>query len=213
MFQIVAVSAGLSVPSSTRNLAEQLAGATQTAINTRGESATVTYIDLRELAEDLAHAFTTPGLVSEALTQAVDTLTKSDAIIAVTPIYKASYSGLFKMFFDVVDAQALVDKPALIAATAGSPRHSLALEHAVRPLFSFLRARTVPTAVFAATEDFGSEAGDALSQRIGRAATELATSLIADSSTVGGLGGAFARGSEEEGNGDNNFADQLRKYQ
>lgn len=212
MHRIIAVSAGISTPSSTRTLAEQLAGATESAITARGEAVHTEFLDLRDLAVDLAHTFTSPGYSSPALTAGIESVTNAEALIAVTPIYKASYSGLFKMFFDIIDAKALVDKPVLLAATAGTPRHSLALEHAVRPLFSFLRARTIPTAVFAATEDFGGDAADDLQARIVRAANELAMSLMAESSTVGGLGGSFARhGDDDEGAG-GSFADRLRKY-
>ena len=76
----------------------------------------------------------------------------------------------------MLDPDALAGKPVLIAATGGTARHSLALEHAIRPLFSYLRAVTVPTAVFAATEDWGSAAvtASALTSRIERAGAELA---------------------------------------
>jgi FMN reductase len=104
-------------------------------------------------------------------------VTQADALVAVTPIFAASYSGLFKTFFDVLDKDALVGKPTLVAATAGTARHSLALEHAVRPLFAYLRAVVVPTAVFAATEDFGSTADGRLGERVDRAARELAALL------------------------------------
>jgi FMN reductase len=89
----------------------------------------------------------------------------------VTPIFNASYSGLFKMFFDVLDAGSLVGKPVLVAATGGTARHSLALEHALRPLFAYLRSIVVPTGVFAASEDWSSAE---LSGRIDRGAAELA---------------------------------------
>ena len=92
-------------------------------------------------------------------------------MIAVTPVFSASYSGLFKTFFDVLEHGALDGTPVLIAATAGTARHSLVLEHALRPLFAYLHAVAVPTGVFAATEDFGSPG---LSGRIDRAAGELA---------------------------------------
>jgi FMN reductase len=76
----------------------------------------------------------------------------------------------------VLDPGALAGKAVLIAATGGTARHSLALEHAIRPLFSYLRAITVPTAVFAATEDWGAGGGtgEALTERIERAGAELA---------------------------------------
>jgi len=80
----------------------------------------------------------------------------ADAVIAVSPIFNASYSGLFKAFFDVLEPGALTGKPVLVAATGGSERHSLALEHAMRPLFAYLRAVVVPTAVYAASSDWAS---------------------------------------------------------
>jgi FMN reductase len=97
----------------------------------------------------------------------------ADAVIAVTPIFSASYSGLFKTFFDVLDKDALVGTPVLMGATAGTARHSLALEHALRPLFAYLRATVVPTAVFAASEDWAGGDGG-LADRVDRAAGELA---------------------------------------
>jgi FMN reductase len=106
----------------------------------------------------------------------VDTVAGADGLIAVTPIFSASFSGLFKTFFDVLDKEALVGKPVLLGATAGTARHSLALEHAMRPLFAYLRAVTVPTGVFAASEDWAAAGGidRALADRIDRAAGELA---------------------------------------
>ena len=89
----------------------------------------------------------------------------------VTPVFAASYSGLFKTFFDVLEPELLDGKPVLVAATAGTARHSLVLEHALRPLFAYLHAVVVPTGVFAATEDFGDTG---LEARIERAAGELA---------------------------------------
>ncbi len=89
-------------------------------------------------------------------------------------MFAASYSGLFKTFFDVLDKDLLAGKPVLLAATAGTARHSLVLDHALRPLFAYLRAAVVPTAVFAASEDFGSTADGHLADRVDRAAVELA---------------------------------------
>jgi FMN reductase len=103
----------------------------------------------------------------------------ADGVIAVTPVFQASYSGLFKTFVDVLDDGALRGTPVLMAATAGTARHSLVLEHAMRPMFSYLKAVTVPTGVFAASEDWGADgAVDAgLSGRVGIAAGELADLL------------------------------------
>jgi FMN reductase len=96
-------------------------------------------------------------------------------------VFTASYSGLFKSFVDVLDEDALTGKPVLLGATAGTARHSLVLEHAMRPLFSHLRAATVPTAVFAAPEDWagGVDGVAPLDRRITRAAGELADLVAA----------------------------------
>ncbi|WP_241563520.1 NAD(P)H-dependent oxidoreductase [Streptomyces sp. E1N211] len=127
--RIVVVSAGLSVPSSTRLPGDRLAS------------------------------------------EAFDAVSGADALIVVTPVFSASYSGLFKSFFDALsstDSEALTGMPVLIAATGGSARHSLVLDHALRPLFSYLRAVVVPTGVYAASEDWGAEGLDAR-MRISRA--------------------------------------------
>jgi FMN reductase len=166
---IAVVSAGLSQPSSTRLLAGQLAAATASQL----PGAQVVTIELRDLAHDIVNNLLT-GFPAPALSQAIDQVTSADAVIAATPLYSGSYNGLFKSFFDVLDPDALTGKPVLMAATGGTARHSLALEHAIRPLFSYLRAVTVPTAVFAATDDWGSTARAELNARIERAGGELA---------------------------------------
>ncbi|MFE2608792.1 FMN reductase [Streptomyces mirabilis] len=162
--KLVVVSAGLSVPSSTRLLADRLAAATG-----RYASVDVQVVELRDLAVEIAHNFTS-GFPGRALSAALEAVTEADGLIVVTPVFSASYSGLFKSFFDVLDQDALTGKPVLIAATGGSARHSLVLEHALRPLFAYLRAVVVPTAVYAASEDWGAEG---LAERIDRAAGEL----------------------------------------
>jgi FMN reductase len=172
---LAVVSAGLGVPSSTRLLADRLTAATVDALRARGEDATVEVVELREHARDVADALVT-GFPNTALRAALATVTGADALIAVTPVFTASYSGLFKSFVDVLDKEALTGKPVLVGATAGTARHSLVLEHAMRPLFAYLRAVTVPTAVFAASEDWAGGDGTSaeLSGRITRAAGELA---------------------------------------
>lgn len=170
---IVVVTAGLSQPSSTRMLGEQLAAATVEAL---GEPVDVKVVELRELAHQLTDNLLT-GFPGNELRAATEAAVRADAVIAVTPIYSASYSGLFKTFIDVLDAGALAGKPVLIAATGGSERHSLALEHAMRPLFSHLRALVVPTAVYAASADWASGGRGGLARRVERAAGELAALL------------------------------------
>lgn len=170
---LAVVSAGLSTPSSTRLLADRLSSAAVAALAERGVSATVEVLELREHARDLADNLLT-GFPDAPLRAAVETVVGADGLIAVTPIFSGSYSGLFKTFVDVLDRDALAGKPVLLGATAGTARHSLALEHAMRPLFAYLRSVTVPTAVFAAADDWAGGGDGALSERISRAAGELA---------------------------------------
>ncbi len=171
---VVVLTAGLSQPSSTRLLGDRLGAAVQSALADRGGAADLHVVELREHARDLTNHLLT-GFASGKLAEVIERVQRADALVVVTPIFSASYSGLFKTFFDVLPAESLVGKPTLIAATAGTARHSLALEHALRPLFAYLRAVVVPTAVFAATEDWAD--GGALDERIGRAASELADLL------------------------------------
>jgi FMN reductase len=172
--KLVVVTAGLTQPSSTRLLADRLAEATVRRLGDR--TTDVRVVELRDLAVDIANNLVT-GFPSARLREAIEAVTEADALIAVTPVFTASYSGLFKSFFDVIDPGALAGKPTLIAATGGTARHSLALEHALRPMFAYLRAVVAPTAVYAASEDWGG-GGDAftdgLSERIERASAELA---------------------------------------
>ncbi|OEJ40016.1 oxidoreductase [Streptomyces agglomeratus] len=190
--KLVVVSAGLSVPSSTRLLADRLAEATRTSLGDADVPAVevpvvdvsavevpvvdVRVVEVRELATAIANHLVT-GFPSPVLSDAIDAVTEADGLIAVTPVFSASYSGLFKSFFDLIDNTALAGKPVLIAATGGTARHSLVLEHAMRPLFAYLRALVVPTAVYAASEDWGSEGDsrtDDLPRRIEQAGAELA---------------------------------------
>lgn len=134
-------------------------------------SAQVHHIELRLLAHDLVNALLT-RVQSPEVERAVQEVVDSDGLIVVSPIFNASFSGLFKMFFDVLHEGALLDKPVLLAATGGTPRHSLAIDQAMLPLFFYLKAAVVPTSVFAATEDWG-DASSGLQERIGKAATEL----------------------------------------
>ena len=183
---IVIISAGLSVPSSTRILADSLGSATQRALAALGQGSEPEVIELR----DLAHLITDnqlTGFPTGALSEAVRRVAEADAVIAVTPVFSASYSGIFKSFFDVLEDGTLEGKPVLVAATAGTARHSLVLDYAMRPLFAYLRADVVPTGVFAASSDFGSGSGSgsgsgvtggSLSARIERAAGELADKVL-----------------------------------
>lgn len=181
---LVVVSAGLSTPSSTRSLADQLAQATTAAIGARGEGVEITTIEVRDLLPALTQVMSTGGMSTPQLDQVKDQLTAADGIIMVTPVFAGSYAGIFKMFCDTLDPDALSGIPVMIAATAGTPRHSLVLDHALRPLLTYFRAMVMPTGVFAATGDF---ANPELSQRVHRAADELASAMVSTASGVEGF--------------------------
>ena len=174
--RLVVVTAGLSEPSSTRLLADLLGTAAAQALESQG-GAELEVVELRPLAHALTDALLT-GFATGELARAQEAVATADAVIAVTPVFSASYSGLFKTFFDVLEPDTLDGTPVLVAATAGTARHSLVLEHALRPLFSYLHAVVVPTGVFAASEDWGATGVDgALRRRIDRAARELADAV------------------------------------
>jgi FMN reductase len=178
--RIAVVSAGLSKPSSTRMLADRLADATRARLEEKGFEVSVDTFELRDTAQDVTNNMLT-GFPSPTLEKVIEQVTTADGLIAVTPVFTTSYNGLFKSFFDVIDNQALVDMPVLIGATAGTARHSLVLDYALRPLFTYLHAVVAPTGVFAASSDWGSGADKVttLHDRIKRAAGELAALVVA----------------------------------
>jgi FMN reductase len=178
--KLAVLSAGMRVPSSTRLLADRLSEATVAALRERGVEVEVHVVELREHAHEVLDAVLT-GFPPPALRDDVDAVVHADGLIAVTPIFSGSYNGLFKLFLDGLDEGVLAGKATLVGATGGTGRHSLALEHAVRPLFAYLRSVVVPTAVFAAPEDWagGVDGVAPLDQRIARAAGELADLVAA----------------------------------
>jgi FMN reductase len=180
---IVVVTAGLTQPSSTRLLADRLGATTEASLVTMGLTPHLEVVELRDQAQHLVNHLLT-GFPSPALRSTLDRVLAADGLIAVSPIFNASYSGLFKLFFDVLERGSLGGVPVLLGATGGTVRHSLAIDHAFRPLFAYLGAAVVPTAVFAAAEDWGAGgSGDtfdgALAERLTKAGAELATAVAA----------------------------------
>ncbi|MDV3221281.1 FMN reductase [Intrasporangium sp.] len=167
--RLAVITAGLTEPSSTRLLAERLTESVVRALPT-GDVVTEV-IEVREIAHDLTNNVLT-GFASPQLQVRLDAITEADALIVSTPIYTASYSGLFKMLVDVLPADSLRGKPVLLGATGGTARHSLAIDHALRPLFAYLGALVAPVAVFAASEDWGSVEAGRLDARIDRAGAD-----------------------------------------
>ncbi|WP_424581612.1 FMN reductase [Arthrobacter alpinus] len=186
---VVVISAGLGVPSSTRMLADQISADVQQRLSAAGADPIIDVIDLRDYATDIANNMVS-GYAGPALAEVIKRVEAADAMIAVTPTFSASYSGLFKSFFDVLDPKFLDGMPVVFGATGGSSRHSLVLDMAIRPLFSYLRAHTMPTAIYASPEDWGGSGTNTLERRIGQAAAELTTVLMGQQGSATGASGA-----------------------
>ena len=197
--KITVVTAGLSEDASTTRLARAIARAASGVVARGGEEPEVRVVALREIAHGITDAMLT-GTAPAAVQDALDAVLAADGLIAATPTYKASYSGLFKAFFDLFDEGALENLPTVVAATGGSPRHSLVLDTALRPLFSHLKALTLPIGVYAATEDW---ADASLQARIERAGAALAGMLGAGTPghDAAGPGPADGTGSGATGDG------------
>jgi len=184
--RLAVIAAGLGQPSATRLLADRLAEAAARALADKGFEVTTEVVELRDIAKDVTNHLVT-GFPSPRLEEVIERVTTADGLIAVTPIFTTSYSGLFKSFIDILDPTALTDQPVLLAATGGSERHSLAIDYAMRPLFTYLHAAPLSTGVFAAASDWGNapttpatrstSAVDGLRARIDRAGTELADAI------------------------------------
>lgn len=145
---VVGVSGSLKAPSRTITLVEELVGAIgqQLPVESR-------IIRVNELGPSFAGALTRSELPAE-VEDALQAIESADVLVVASPVYRASFTGLFKHLFDFVDQYALVDTPVLLAATGGSERHALIIEHQFRPLFSFFQALTLPVGVYAHDSDF-----------------------------------------------------------
>lgn len=176
MTSIVVVSAGTGTPSSSRLLGERISDAVVIALAEANTQAEVTHIELRTIAVELAQHLTTrvPGA---NLRRALAAARAADGLVVVSPVMNGSYSGLFKLFFDALEEDALRGHPVLLAASGGTARHSLMIDQAMLPLFFYLKALVAPLSVFAATKDWGT-AGGKLERRIASAAQAFATLVL-----------------------------------
>lgn len=158
-------------------LADQLGAGVLEQLAGRGIEAVLDVIELRQYATDIANAMVS-GYAGPDLAEVIKRVENADAMIAVSPTFSASYSGLFKSFFDVLDPKLIDGMPVILGATGGSARHSLVLEMALRPLFSYLRAHTMPTAIYASPEDWGGTGENTLERRIAQGSGELAAAIV-----------------------------------
>lgn len=146
--RVVAVSGGLQTPSKSSALAEYILGLIAEEISSEQHM-----VELGQLAPLLAGAIWRSQL-PEVVERKLALVEQADILVVVTPVYRGSYTGLFKYFFDFIHQDALIDKPVLLAATGGSERHALVIEHQLRPLFSFFQARALPLGIYATDKDF-----------------------------------------------------------
>lgn len=146
--RIVAVSGGLQRPSKAAALAEHLLDLIADELPCEQR-----LVELGPLAPQLAGAVWRSQL-PDAVERELAVVEQADVLVVATPVYRGAYTGLFKHFFDFIHQDALVDKPVLLAATGGSERHALVIDHQLRPLFSFFQARTLPLGVYATDQDF-----------------------------------------------------------
>ncbi|MDP9026605.1 MAG: FMN reductase, partial [Actinomycetota bacterium] len=153
--RVVAVSGSLTAPSRTTALVEEIVAAFARAIAATAEPTLeidAHVITLNSLGPHLAGALSRKALprIAEEELQRIE---NADLLIVATPVYRASFTGLFKHLFDFVDQYALVDTPVLLAATGGSERHALIIEHQLRPLFGFFQSLALPVGVYAHDSD------------------------------------------------------------
>jgi len=146
--KVVGVSGSLHEPSKTTVLVESIIEAVGRRTPIEAEVITLT-----NLGPSLAGVLQRDHL-PDAVEQALLDIESADLLIAASPVYRASFTGLFKHLFDFVDQYALVGQPVLLGATGGGERHALILEHQLRPLFGFFQSLTLPLGVYASTTDF-----------------------------------------------------------
>ncbi|MGE0280857.1 MAG: FMN reductase [Rhizobiaceae bacterium] len=145
---VLGLSGNITRPSKTRAFVGHIAAETAAATGARS----VTF-DIQDFGRSLAQARRLADLDPSAR-NIVERLLAASVLVVGSPTYKGSYTGLFKHFFDLLDPTALKGKPVILAATGGGERHSLIVEHQLRPLFGFFEALTMPTAIYASDRDF-----------------------------------------------------------
>ena len=146
--RLVAVSGGLQRPAKAAALSEHLMDLIAGEVLCEQH-----LVELGQLAPQLAGAVWRSQL-PETVERELAAVEQADIVVVTTPVYRGAYTGLFKHFFDFIHQDALIDKPVLLAATGGSERHALMIDHQLRPLFSFFQARTLPLGVYATDKDF-----------------------------------------------------------
>ena len=146
--RITAISGALQQPSRTEALLDAIVGELAVALPIVAHFVKLSEIGA-EVGATLHRGALTPRVFADI--QAIET---ADVRVVATPVYRASYTGLLKHLFDFVGHESLVGRPVLLAATGGSERHGLMIEHQLRPLFGFFQALVLPLGIYATEADF-----------------------------------------------------------
>lgn len=188
-FNIIGIAGNLQKPSRTRALVEQIAAGVGGLVG--GVPQVFDPVD----AGPEIGAVRSPAALSGPTGRIVRAIEGADILVVGSPVYKGSYTGLLKHIFDLVDPEALAGKPAILAATGGSPLHALVVEHQLRPLLSFFGAHTVPTAIYAVDGDFTDYqlVNPKVVERVRRAAGEAASLVSALGPAASVAGRAYPR--------------------
>jgi len=186
--RIVGISGNLTRPSKTRALLAEILRQAETF----GAGRTELY-DLVDAGPELGAAARRESAAA-APDRVLSAIERADALVVASPIFKASYTGLFKHLFDLIEPKMLENRPVLLAATGASDRHALVIDHQLRPLFAFFRAKVLPAGIYATNGDFGtgSEVGQALIERINPIAEQFAA-WIGGSVRASGRGATLVR--------------------
>ena len=152
-FRVVVVNGSPSEKSKTMGLVDVVVGNLRAVLASGSLTVEETRVDVYRLGPGFTGARERDDVTPD-VEAALRSAEEADLLVAATPVFRGSYTGLFKHFFDLVDQYALANKPVFLAATGGGDHHALVLEHTLRPLFGFFQAMTLPVAVFASAGDF-----------------------------------------------------------
>jgi len=173
MSRIVTITGSPSIPSRSAGLAQHVAG----QLRERGFE--LAEINVRELPPgELVAGRTADPAIAAALAQ----VERADGVVVATPIYKASYTGVLKLFLDVLPQLALAGKVVLPLATGGTLAHVLAIDYGLRPVLVSLGAQHIVNGLFVLDKAIAvSERGLALDadveQRLAAVVDDFATSV------------------------------------
>lgn len=141
----------------------------ETALGAFGRGVETMLIDLAALPAD---ALLGRGTVPE-VAAALETVARAGIVVVGTPVYRATYSGLLKVFFDLMAPESLVGKVGVPLVSGQSRGHALAVDHGLRPLFASLGATVVSAGVYATPDQFQDGLpGPELRQAVERAVRE-----------------------------------------